>query len=41
MNVQHQTLKNNVLFSLLLSVFVLTLAFADVVKVTPFSVKYF
>ena len=35
MNVQHQTLKNNILFSLLLSVSVLTTVFADVVKVTP------
>lgn len=35
MNVLHQTLKNNILFSLLLSVSVLTSAFAYVVKVTP------
>ena len=35
MNVQHHALKSNVLFSLLLSVSILTPVVADVVKVTP------
>ena len=35
MNIQHQSFKNTILFSLILSVSVLTPAFADVVKVTP------
>jgi len=35
MHVHHQTLKNNILFSLLLSVSVSAPIFADVVKVTP------
>ena len=35
MNLHHQTFKNNIFFSLLLSVFILTPVFADVVKVTP------
>ena len=35
MNVPHHALKSNVLFSLLLSVSILTPVVADVVKVTP------
>ena len=35
MIVQHETFKNSLLFSLIVSVSVLTPAFADVVKVTP------